>query len=322
MEIDTSVERKQSRALSYWRVLIQQGMAARERGITPFVDFAVFFSVLIQGMNNIVTKLVLLHFHPWVFIALRNTLSVLVGWLILWVQERQIRYLLGAWKPFFLPGIMGRAVSAICWSMGLTYTSASNAALISCSTPIFTTLYMVLTKQEPMTGWGWIGIVISVSGIYLIVTQGQGLAIGWEHLYGDILILLGSLTWSYYLIMVKKRIGEKHTVLQVTFLSMTTGLTLLIPVGASQLHVQQWQTIPVSTWILVGYIVLGSMVLSSLLWTWGVSQLGLNRTVIYQYLTPVITVIGAWVVLGEAITGTKLLGGALVLGGIYLARRR
>jgi drug/metabolite transporter (DMT)-like permease len=321
MEAETTTHPKRPSWLRQWSAVTPWGSTAVRKGTSSF-ELAVFISILIQGMNNIVTKLVLLHFHPWVFIAVRNGLSVVIGWLILWYQERQIRHLLWGWKPFFLPGVMGRGLSAICWSLGLTYTSASNAALISCSTPIFTTLYMVLTKQEPMTGRGWAGIAISISGIYLVVTQGQGLSIAWEHLYGDLLILMGSLAWSYYLIMVKKRIGEQHTVLQVTFLSMTTGLAILVPVGASQLHGQAWEAIPFQTWALLGYIVLGSMVISSLLWTWGVANLGLNRTVIYQYLTPVITVIGARIVLGEPMSGAKILGGALVLGGIYLARRR
>lgn len=293
-----------------------------EKRLTIF-EFAVLFSTLIQGMNNVVTKLILVHFHPWVYFMLATGLAVLVGWLLLWIQERQIRYLLQDWKPFFFPGVLGRALSGICWSLGLTYTSASTAALISCSTPIFTTVYMVFTRQEPMTGRGWAGIILSVSGVYLVITKGKGIDLHIQSFFGNMLILLGALLWSYYLIMVKKWMSEKrYSVLQVNVLSMTNGLTLLIPFGASQFYQQDWQNISPLTWSLVVYTVLVGMVLSALLWTWGVKGIGLNRTVIYQYLTPVIAVVGAWIVLGEPLTIPKTLGGVLVLGGIYLARRR
>ncbi|RMF88887.1 MAG: DMT family transporter [Nitrospinota bacterium] len=293
-----------------------------EKGAFSLFDLAVLCSTLIQGMNNIVTKLILLHFHPWVFLVFRNTLGVVIGWILLWQQERQLRPLFRAWKPFFLPGVMGRGLSSICWSLGLLYTSASNAALISCSTPVFTILYMALTGQEAMAGRGWLGIGLSIGGIYLVVTQGQGLRISSADVYGGLLVLAGSVAWSYYLIMVKKRIGEKYSVPQVTIFSLTTGLTLLLPVGASQFPHQSWSAIPPITWSLVVYTAAGNMILASLLWTWGVAGMGLNRTVIYQYLTPVIAVIGAWMVLGEPITVPKILGGMLVLGGIYLAKRR
>jgi drug/metabolite transporter (DMT)-like permease len=182
---------------------------------------------------------------------------------------------------------------------------------------------MVLTKQEPMTGRGWAGIAFAVGGIYLVITKGKGLDIGLANLFGNVLILLGALFWSYYLIKVKQWMAEKqHSVLQVTILSMTTGLSLLIPVGASQLYLQEWLTIPSLTWGLILYTVIGGGIISSLLWTWGVRGIGLNRTVIYQYLVPVVAVIGAWIVLGEPITMPKIFGGILVLSGIYLARRR
>jgi O-acetylserine/cysteine efflux transporter len=59
-------------------------------------------------------------------------------------------------------------------------------------------------------------------------------------------------------------------------------------------------------------------------WAWqrGVSQVGANRVLIYQYLITLVGVAAGVLLLGENLTANKVLGGAVILLGVYLARRR
>jgi drug/metabolite transporter (DMT)-like permease len=59
-------------------------------------------------------------------------------------------------------------------------------------------------------------------------------------------------------------------------------------------------------------------------WAWqkGVSQVGANRVLIYQYLITLVGVAAGVLVLGESLTANKVLGGAVILLGVYLARKR
>jgi drug/metabolite transporter (DMT)-like permease len=59
-------------------------------------------------------------------------------------------------------------------------------------------------------------------------------------------------------------------------------------------------------------------------WAWqrGVSQVGANRVLIYQYLITLVGVAAGVLLLGESLTANKVLGGAVILLGVYLARRR
>src|SRR5215204_5375651 len=59
-------------------------------------------------------------------------------------------------------------------------------------------------------------------------------------------------------------------------------------------------------------------------WSWqrGVSQVGANRVLIYQYLITLVGVAAGVLLLGESLTANKVLGGAIILLGVYLARRR
>jgi drug/metabolite transporter (DMT)-like permease len=57
-------------------------------------------------------------------------------------------------------------------------------------------------------------------------------------------------------------------------------------------------------------------------WQRGVSQVGANRVLVYQYLITLVGVASGVVLLGEVLTANKIIGGVIILGGVYLARRR
>ena len=57
-------------------------------------------------------------------------------------------------------------------------------------------------------------------------------------------------------------------------------------------------------------------------WQWGVSRVGANRVLVYQYLITLVGVASGVALLGESLTINKILGGAVILLGVYLARRQ
>ena len=58
-----------------------------------------------------------------------------------------------------------------------------------------------------------------------------------------------------------------------------------------------------------------------LLWYRGVRTIGQSRTSVYQNLVPVIALAGAWLWLQETPTPQQLVGAAVILAGVVLARR-
>ncbi|HWS80192.1 MAG TPA: EamA family transporter, partial [Rubrobacter sp.] len=78
----------------------------------------------------------------------------------------------------------------------------------------------------------------------------------------------------------------------------------------------------VRAWEALAYSTL--LVASFGFWAWqrGVSQVGANRVLIYQYLITLVGVAAGVLLLGESLTANKVLGGAIILLGVYLARRQ
>ena len=52
------------------------------------------------------------------------------------------------------------------------------------------------------------------------------------------------------------------------------------------------------------------------------SRIGANRMLVYQYLVTLVGVVSGVVLFGEGFGIDKAIGGAILLSGVYLARRQ
>jgi drug/metabolite transporter (DMT)-like permease len=57
------------------------------------------------------------------------------------------------------------------------------------------------------------------------------------------------------------------------------------------------------------------------LWSYGVRQAGAAHATMFQNLSPIIAVVSAWLILGEALSPSQAIGGSLILGGLFVMRR-
>ena len=72
----------------------------------------------------------------------------------------------------------------------------------------------------------------------------------------------------------------------------------------------------------VGYSAVFATAFAFTGWQRGISRIGANRVLVYQYLITLTGVASGVVLLGESLGMNKLLGGAVILLGVYLARRQ
>ncbi len=74
------------------------------------------------------------------------------------------------------------------------------------------------------------------------------------------------------------------------------------------------------SWAAVGYSAVFATAFAG--WQRGISRVGANRVLVYQYLITLTGVVSGIVLLGESFGINNMLGGAVILFGVYLARRR
>lgn len=199
---------------------------------------------------------------------------------------------------------------------GINTSLASHAALLYGTTPAWVFLIAVGLGMERVRGWKVTGIILSISGV-VIVLMGGGMVMGSGTLRGDIFLLLAVLTWSLYTVLGKPLV-ERYGALEVTFLVMAFGALMYFPIGLPIAVMADYSTISLNDWAIVMYLGFVTSGLVYFLWYWLVGYLRPTQVAIVMCGQPPITFAMASVFQGEQLTSGLGLGSLMILGGIVL----
>lgn len=284
-----------------------------------FTDLMLVLMTFIWGFNFIIVKTALLELSPMAFLALRFSIATL--FFVLFVRLRQGGFAIprSEWVKVALIGIVGTTVYQPLFINGLALTKASNTALILATTPAFIVLAQRILYRERFAARGWLGILLSFVGIILIVISGGDLTANSQALLGDLMVLGGTLCWALYSVFAAPYL-KKYSSLEFSALSTLFGTLPLLVLTAPAVLQQNWVAVSASSLIGVLYSALFAIVVAYIIWNLGIQRIGGARTAIYSNLTPVIAAFAAAVFLGEELTPLKIVGAAIIFGGLYLAR--
>jgi drug/metabolite transporter (DMT)-like permease len=294
---------------------------------------ALILMVGIWGANFSVLKFAFQEMPPQPFNALRMALAALVFALAISHIFRRAKR--GASPPRVLfthaplerrdliaiaaLGLIGHFAYQLLFVGGVARTSVANSSLILGATPVCVALTSAALGKERVSRMHWLGAVVSASGIWVVV--GSGAELGSQHLTGDLMVLGSVACWTAYTVGASGLL-KRHSPLFVTGASMAIGAIPYVVVTLPQMGRVDWSGVSAFTWWALVFSSLFALCLSYLIWYGAVQKIGMARTSIYSNLVPIsaMTVAALW--LGEAITAQKMIGAALVLGGVALTRLR
>lgn len=277
-------------------------------------------AVLFLGSNPVAVKYAVGQIPPLPFVALRFTLAglLLLGLVCILSSESlpdRKDSLRMAWV-----GLVGVGLNNVGFTIGVSMTTASETALIYAAVPIWGMILASVLGIERPTRSGVIGVGIAIAGVCVIVGGDLG---GGSSLLGDLLVVAATVCWGSYTVLSLQLLKE-HSPLVVASLTMLCGGLGVVPVAfvTMILGVQVWGEVGSGVWAALFYSTV--IVAAFGFWAWqrGISGVGANRALVYQYLITLVGVAAGVALLGERITIDKILGGAIILVGVYLARRR
>ena len=275
---------------------------------------------LIWGANMSVVKHALGEFDPIAFNALRLAVSALILYAIARFVDGRVLIERSDWGRLLLLGIVGNTLYQGIFIVALDRTKAGNAAMLLAAITVFTALLSRLRGHERLSPLGWVGITVSISGVYLIIRESSGIAMSQSTLVGDLLMVVTALCWAIYTV-ASQRLMQTYP--PITFTSVTFGLGTIFYVAFAlpSAFRQNWLDV---SWI--GYLELVysgafGLSLAYALWFAAVKEIGGTRVSVYNSLTPFFGVLVAALFLGERFTILQLLGGGLIFLGIVLNRR-
>jgi drug/metabolite transporter (DMT)-like permease len=223
----------------------------------------------------------------------------------------------GDWLKLVGLGLVGHFAYQLGFVGGLARTSVSNSALILGASPVTVTLLSGALGEDPVRRRHWIGVALSMLGLYLVV--GHDVEVSREGLVGDALIGLAVLCWTVFTVG-GRRMMVHHSPLAVTGLSMSIGAVPYTLYAWPALRRLDWAAVSWTTWAALVYSAMFALCLSYLIWYVAVRQLGSARTSVYSNVIPIVAMAVAYLFLGETIGTAKVLGAAAVLSGVGVAR--
>ena len=276
---------------------------------------------LFWAMNFVVADRVVAEFTPLELTFLRwlGAFPLLIV-IAIWLERsdrQKWRTALKEWWLHIIQAALGMVGYTLFLYSALDTTSPVTASVITAINPAVIALAAVIFLGERIRRMGVLGIVVSFIGVLVVVlaagpdsTSSTGIAVA----PGDLLVLGAITVWTIYVI-ISRRIQTPP--ITATTVQVGASVLMLLPVMA----VVGIQATP-STEGIIGLvlIMIFPSALAYLLWNVAVTQLGPSRTGVFLNLLPVFTAAIA-LALGDAITIWQVIGGAIVLAGVYLTTR-
>lgn len=169
-------------------------------------------------------------------------------------------------------------------------------------------------------GWrGFLGLAVAAIGLYLVVNPAGGT--DERRLLGDLLFVAGAALWGVYSVLAKVA-SRRFDAVSTTFYGTALGTLILVPPalaegGLERLAAAPWEAVAGMAYLAV-FGTVGAFVLLNL----GVARIGAARASAFALLVPVVGVLSSVALLGDELGPLTVLGGAIVLAGLWLIEHR
>jgi len=216
-------------------------------------------------------------------------------------------------------GLFGVFFYNICFFNGLQTVPAGRASMVASMQPMFVFLFSALIWGEKVTPLKIGGLLVSLAGAVLVLSQGDpGRLFATGLNSGDLWILGCAVSWVAYTLLGRTVMG-KISAVAATAYSTWIGTAGLVAYAALQpLPEAPWSA---TVWLASAFLGIGGTTLAFLLYLKGIGQIGPSRASIFINLVPVFGVLLSSLFLGEAISGATLLGGVIVIAGVRMINR-
>ncbi|MFH1186345.1 MAG: DMT family transporter, partial [Chloroflexota bacterium] len=228
-----------------------------------------------------------------------------------------------AWAYLVLLGLIGVAFHQWLQANGLQTAQATTTAWIVATTPIFIALLGWLALKERLSRTQSAGIAVAALGVILVVSKGNPAALlfGSAGSIGDLLVLISAPNWAIYTVLSRRGLARTAAAKMIFYVMLSGWLFVTIWLigfgpGTREIADLSWRG-----WSAVaGLGILGSG-LAYVMYYDALRVLTASQLGVFLNVEPLVTMLLAAPLLGEPITVVVLLGGGLILCGVFLVNR-
>ena len=299
------------------------------RTISRFNAFLMFTLILFWGSSFVVVKIALKEGLTPISIATFRFLIAGGLFLIMILIEKKIRrnYKLLVKKKDF-PTLLFLALTGVTFFFTAQYTGiqiagASIAAILVCLlSPVLITLLSTIIFKEHLVKKQVFGIGIAALGTVIVVTGGTISFPGdREFFLGSLILLCTPVLWATYSLVGKKIMDRYSPFLVVAYVNVLGGLCL-IPFSLIENSFCQIFTMSSYSWLAILFLAVTCSLLGYYIWFYVMRHVGAAITSSFLFAEPLVTVLFAFMFVGEELSVFTLAGAFLIFIGVYLVARK
>ena len=222
----------------------------------------------------------------------------------------------------FLLGFTSVAVFTSFTYNALNYTQVINASLFNTAIPAMIILVCFLLKIEKTNIYQLSGLLVSISGILVIITRlDLNILLTLDFNRGDLFMLGGVIAWGIYSAFLKKRTFKVSLLAQVQIFC-SLGLLILFPAFLYELMQGKTLVANYNLFYILLYVAIFPSIGAYYCWAGAVSIIGANRAGIFLSLIPLFSTIFAIIFFNEKFLFFHFIGSVLIILGLFLSNKK
>jgi drug/metabolite transporter (DMT)-like permease len=278
--------------------------------------------------NGIASKLLLDgHITAWRLAQIRALSACAILAIYLWRRAPQtFRIKRSEILPLVSYGIIGIAMVQALYFLAISRMHVSIALLIEFTAPVWIVLYLRVVKRRHVPNQMWLALILALTGLALIAQIWDGLTLDG---IGVIAGFGASFALAFCFLCGESLTGNRDTqsITMWGFFFAGFAWCLVLPMWSFPFEVFT-TAIPLegalegsSTpgWVLILYVVLIGTIFPYLCVMAGLKNLKASTTSTFGLLEPIFAGIVAWIWFAESWSVIQLIGGVVVIAGIYMA---
>lgn len=223
------------------------------------------------------------------------------------------------WKTIIILSILNFVLSNGLSTWGVKYISSGLGAIIGALVPLWVVI-ISLFRGEKLVKLSIIGLVVGFAGVCVIFYEHLTDFLIFDFRFGIIISIISTLTWAFATLYTKKKAASFNPYFSLGIQMFISSIFLFAYLGATGSAVSL-STIPVISWVSIGYLVIFGSVLTFIAYIYALQHLPAEINSIYAYINPIIAVLLGAYIFGEPLSLAIAVGGIITLFGLYLVNR-
>jgi drug/metabolite transporter (DMT)-like permease len=279
---------------------------------------ALLIANIIYGANYSIAKEVMpAYVQPFAFVVMRVGGALLLFWIVsaLFIKEKIEKKDL---PRIALLAVFGVAGNQLFFLKGLSITTPINAAIIMVSNPIVVLLIAAVLIKERISISKVTGIILGIAGALIMLIYNKTFSFGSETITGDIMVLINSISWAFYVVLVKPLMKKYNTFTIIKWVFLF-GFFYVLPFGYTEIKQVNWFAMPASIWRDALFVIVATTFFAYILNTYSLRALSPAVVSVYIYLQPFLaTLIAIYYYHNDELDARKIVSATLIILGVTL----